>query len=232
MRPSAIKRVGVDALLRRDVAVPVDEVVVGDRLLEQEVQEEVREDGALGRASECRGSRSARLRSCRATRRRGRPDGTPRRHVVKRAGEQVARPRVVQVHRPFGEGLVVGDRDLDVADVGQLLEVVPGLGDDLGVIRVEVRDRAVGHCVALHRHREAVALVVEEADLAPPLLRLPEDVPRDVELGDVHRDLVVAPADAVRPDDVGHRVVRAEVVERVGQRPARCSRPGSAGRCG
>ena len=45
--------------------------------------------------------------------------------------------------------------------------------------------------------------------------RLPEDVPGHVHRGDVLRDLVVAPADPVRPDDVRHRVPAAAVVERV-----------------
>ena len=140
------------------------------------------------------------------------------RHVVEGARQEVARPRVVEVHRPLGERLVVGDLDLDVADVRQLLEVFPGLGDDLRVLGVEVGDPALGQRVPLHRHREPVALVVQEADPAAPLRRVPEDLPGDVQPGDVHGDEVVAPADAVRPGDVRHGVVRAAVVERVGER--------------
>jgi hypothetical protein len=48
-----------------------------------------------------------------------------------------------------------------------------------------------------------------------PLLRVPEDVPRHRHRGDVVGDLVVAPADPVRPDDVRHGVAAAPVVERV-----------------
>ncbi len=76
---------------------------------------------------------------------------------------------------------------------------------------------ALAHRVALHRHAQRVAPVVEDPDLAAVLLGLPEDVPRHVHPRDVLADLVVAVADAVHPDDVGDRVVRAAVVERVGQ---------------
>ena len=92
------------------------------------------------------------------------------------------------------------------------------LRDDRRVLRVEVGDHALVHRIALHRHRERVALVVQDPDLAGPGLRLPEDVPRHLHAGDVLADLVVAPPDAVEPDDVGHAVARAAVVERVLQR--------------
>ena len=65
--------------------------------------------------------------------------------------------------------------------------------------------------------RERVALVVQYADLAAVGLRVPEDVPGDVHRGDVRLDLVVPPADAVHPDDVGHGVTAAAVVEGVRQ---------------
>ena len=84
-----------------------------------------------------------------------------------------------------------------------------------GVLGVEVRDAALRHRVALHGHAQPVAVVVEQADLALVRRRVPEDVPRHRGAGDVLLDHVVAPADAVAPDDVGHGVARALVVERV-----------------
>ena len=85
------------------------------------------------------------------------------------------------------------------------------------VLGVEVGPHVAPHRVALHRHAQRVAPVVEDPDLAAIGLRLPEDVPRDVHARDVLLDLVVAPADPVHPDDVRDRVARAAVVERVGQ---------------
>ena len=110
-------------ILRGHVAVPVDEVLVGDRLVEQEVEEQ----HARGRGSSA-ALATQRKSFCTTPLAPGPPEGedvrwNAGRHVVERAGEEVARPRVVQVHRPFGQRLVVGDRDLDVADVGELLEV-------------------------------------------------------------------------------------------------------------
>ena len=123
----------------------------------------------------------------------------------------------VQHRRALGQRLVVGDRDLEVGDVAQLLEIAAGLLDQLGILGVQVRDEPVPEGVALHRHAEPVALVVEEADLPAVRGGLPEDVPGDVHGGDVLADQVVAPADSVRPDDVRHRVAGAAVVERVGE---------------
>ena len=79
------------------------------------------------------------------------------------------------------------------------------------------RPSAVAERVALQRHREGVALVVEDRDLALVGLRLPEDLPRDVHRRDVGPELVVAPADPVLPDDVRHRVAAAAVVERIAE---------------
>ena len=62
------------------------------------------------------------------------------------------------------------------------------------------------------------ARIVEHADIAGIFLRIPEDRPGIVELGDVLADLVGAPADARRVDGVGHRVLRAHVIERALQR--------------
>ena len=99
--------------------------------------------------------------------------------------------------------------------VGELREIIAGLGDDRRVVGVEVGNLACVHRIALHGHGQGVALVVQQTDLARVRLRLPEDVPGHLHAADVLADLVVAPADAVHPDDVGHRVARAAVVEGV-----------------
>ena len=96
-------------------------------------------------------------------------------------------------------------------------EVALRLVDRVGVLGVEVGPRAGPHRVALHRHAERVATVVEDPDLAAIRLRVPEDVPRHIHAGDVLLHLVVAPPDAVHPDHVRHRVAAAAVVEGVGQ---------------
>ena len=124
---------------------------------------------------------------------------------------------MVQHRLAFGQRLVVGDRDLRVADRAELREVGLRLVDDGLVLGVEVGPHVPSHRVALHRHAQRVAPVVEDPDLAAIGLRVPEDVPRDVHARDVLLDLVVAPADPVHPDDVRDRVARAAVVERVGQ---------------
>ena len=99
----------------------------------------------------------------------------------------------------------------------ELRQLALRLRDQGGVLGVQVGARTGAHRVALHRHAEGVAPVVEDPNLAAVGLRLPEDVPRHVHAGDVLLDLVVAPADPVVPDHVRHRVAAAAVVERVCQ---------------
>ena len=86
------------------------------------------------------------------------------------------------------------------------------------VLGVEFRPDPLPDRIALHRHAERVAPVVEDPDLAAVFLGVPEDVPGDIHARDVLLDLVVPPSDAVHPDDVGDRVVAVAVVERVHQR--------------
>ena len=112
----------------------------------------------------------------------------------------------------LGQGLVVRDRDLDGTDVGELREVAACLLDHGGVLGVDVWADARPQRVALHRHAERIALVVEDRHLAPVGLRVPEDVPWHVHRSDVLADLVVAPADPVGPRDVGRREAAAAVV--------------------
>ena len=103
---------------------------------------------------------------------------------------------------------------LTLTRLRQLLQVfVAACSDDLRVLGVDVRDAAMQQ-----RHRERLALVVEDRDLAGVLLRVPEDVVAVLERGRRLLDLVGAPGDAGRVDRVRHRVARAHVVERALQR--------------
>ena len=138
------------------------------------------------------------------------------RHVVERGAEQVARPRLVEPGLALGQRLVVGDRDLDVGDVGELAEILARLRDDRLVLGVEVGPPPGAHRVALHRHRERVALVVEDRRPCRLYGCDSQKMSHGTSIAAMSvLDLVVAPADPVRPDDVRHRVPAAAVVERV-----------------
>jgi hypothetical protein len=128
--------------------------------------------------------------------------------------DHVARPALVQEHAPGRDRLVIGDRDLHADLAVELLEVGAGAIEQVRVLGVEV-----GHPAAHERHARRLARVVEDRDLAAIFLglRAPEGVPRPVELARVEVEQVVAPGDPGGVGDVGHRVARADVVERAVQ---------------
>ena len=183
----------VDLVQRRLVAVEVHEVRVGDAVVEDVVQPQVREHRLLrGRADRPavvldRHVAVGRLPVAHDA--RGRALG----QVVEVGREQVARPGLVEPRGPLGDGLILGVADLDVADAVELLQVGHRLVHELRVLGVDVGDP-----LAKERHRDRLAVLGEERDLAAVLLGLPEDVPRLRHAGDVLGDVVVAPEDAGR----------------------------------
>ena len=220
----------VMSVLRRHVADVVDHVVVGVLLVEHEVEERVSERGLV------RCPRDAQKIVLHDTAGVRAPVGEILRLRVGALGGRRARPSSRSPDQAWWSHDLPSGSVWYCVIVTLMLQMslsssrsLSGLGDQLGILRVEVGDVAAAHRVPLHGHAEPVALVVEEPDLAAPVLGLPEDVPGDVHRADVGVDLVVAPADPVLPDDVGNGVVRAAVVERVLQLRARCSSRGSGG---
>ena len=116
------QRLGVDPVLRRRVAGEVDEVVVGVLLVEHEVDERVREHGSLRRPPD---AEEVVLDDAVLVRppERQHVGLDALRQVVEGRREQVPRPRLVQHRLALGQRLVVGDRDLRVADAAELGEV-------------------------------------------------------------------------------------------------------------
>ena len=211
--PSREELAAVDRGDRRLVADVAREVVVGDLVVEDVVQEAVG-DHRLGRV----GGHADAVVEDRAALRLvpvGEHVGLDALgHVGDDPGDHVPRPRLVQDDAPGRHGLVVGDRDLDADLVVELLEVAAGAREQVGVLGVEV-----GHPAAHERHPRRLARVVEDRHLAAVLLRLrrPERVPRLVELARVEVEDVVAPRDARRVRRVRDAVARADVVERAVQ---------------
>ena len=215
--PRLISALRVDVLLRRRVAVEVDEVVVGVLLVEDEVEELVRERRALRAPRRCRRSRSARRRSRRAPRTRAR-----RRHalghVVEGAAEEVARPRVVEHRLALGQRLVVGDRDLRgcrCRSAAEVLACALSTISSSSVLRSgRTPSRIASRCIGMLSASRWSSRIPTLPRYACDCQKMSHGTSMP---GDVLLDLVVAPADPVHPDDVRDRVARAAVVERVGQ---------------
>src|SRR5436190_11041917 len=137
----------VDLVQRGLIPVEVDEVLIGDAVVEEVVEEEMREHRLLrGRANREAVVLDRHLAvGCL-------PVGEGARwrslwEVVDVARDHVPRPRLVEPTRPLRDRLVLNVVHLDVADAVELLEVGYCLVDVRWFLRVDVRYR-----LAMERH--------------------------------------------------------------------------------